>query len=174
MSSWTSTTSRTLPASSLIGTVAQRLVRMNCPRCRKPIEEKQVELNEIGITQAMLKDRASFVPPQPIHDLRDLTRTRKQLSREIVRHEQRLQAVLEEANVKLTSVITDILGASGRRRGHRAGSTFFRTCRAGPRMRSWLTSPRTNAPATWRFSRFIGAGTGDIAFRPSTAASPTG
>jgi transposase len=59
--------------------------------------------------------RASFVPPQPIHDLRDLTRTRKQLSREIVRHEQRLQAVLEEANVKLTSVITDILGASGRR-----------------------------------------------------------
>src|SRR5439155_6300476 len=59
--------------------------------------------------------RASFVPPQPIQELRDLTRTRKQLSREIVRHEQRLQAVLEEANVKLASVITDILGASGRR-----------------------------------------------------------
>src|SRR5215217_8528365 len=59
--------------------------------------------------------RASFVPPQPIQDLRDLTRTRKQLSREIVRHTQRLQAVLEEANVKLTSAITDILGASGRR-----------------------------------------------------------
>src|SRR5678809_1336003 len=59
--------------------------------------------------------RSSFVPPQPIQELRDLTRTRKQLSREIVRHEQRLQAVLEEANVKLSSVITDILGASGRR-----------------------------------------------------------
>ena len=59
--------------------------------------------------------RASFVPPQPIQDLRDLTRTRKQLSRAIVRHTQRLQAVLEEANVKLASVITDILGASGRR-----------------------------------------------------------
>jgi transposase len=59
--------------------------------------------------------RASFVPPQPIQELRDLTRTRKQLSREIVRHTQRLQAVLEEANVKLASVITDILGASGRR-----------------------------------------------------------
>ena len=40
--------------------------------------------------------RASFVPPQPIQELRDLTRTRKQLSREIVRHTQRLQAVLEE------------------------------------------------------------------------------
>ncbi len=59
--------------------------------------------------------RASFVPPQPIQELRDLTRTRKQLTREIVRHTQRIQAVLEEANVKLSSAITDILGASGRR-----------------------------------------------------------
>ena len=58
---------------------------------------------------------ASFVPPQPIQELRDLTRTRKQLTREIVQHTQRIQAVLEEANVKLSSVITDILGASGRR-----------------------------------------------------------
>jgi transposase len=59
--------------------------------------------------------RASFVPPQPIQELRDLTRTRKQLTREIVRHTQRIQAVLEEANIKLSSVITDILGTSGRR-----------------------------------------------------------
>jgi transposase len=59
--------------------------------------------------------RASFVPPQPILELRDLTRTRKQLTREIVQHIQRIQAVLEEANVKLSSVITDILGNSGRR-----------------------------------------------------------
>src|SRR5215813_5654017 len=55
--------------------------------------------------------RASFVPPQPIQELRDLTRTRKQLTREIVQHTQRIQAVLEEANVKLSSVITDILKA---------------------------------------------------------------
>ena len=59
--------------------------------------------------------RASFVPPQPIQELRDLTRTRKQLTREIVQHTQRIQAVLEEANVKLSSAITDILGFSGRR-----------------------------------------------------------
>ena len=59
--------------------------------------------------------RASFVPPQPIQELRDLTRTRKQLTREIVQHTQRIQAVLEEANIKLSSVITDILGMSGRR-----------------------------------------------------------
>ena len=59
--------------------------------------------------------RPSFVPPQPIQELRDLTRTRKQLTRETVQHTQRIQAVLEEANVKLSSVITDILGLSGRR-----------------------------------------------------------
>ena len=59
--------------------------------------------------------RSSFVPPQPIQELRDLTRTRKQLTREIVQHTQRIQAVLEEANIKLSSAITDILGASGRR-----------------------------------------------------------
>jgi transposase len=54
--------------------------------------------------------RASFVPPQPIQELRDLTRTRKQLTREIVQHTQRIQAVLEEANIKLSSVIADIRG----------------------------------------------------------------
>lgn len=58
--------------------------------------------------------RASFVPPEPIADLRDLTRTRKQLSREIVEHTQRIQKVLETCNIKLASVATDILGASGR------------------------------------------------------------
>ena len=58
--------------------------------------------------------RGSFVPSAPIQELRDLTRTRKQLIREIGRHTQRLQKTLEDANVKLTRVVTDILGASGR------------------------------------------------------------
>jgi transposase len=58
--------------------------------------------------------RSSFVPPAPIQALRDLTRTRKQLVREIARHTQRLQKTLEDANVKLTEVISDILGTSGR------------------------------------------------------------
>jgi transposase len=58
--------------------------------------------------------RGSFVPPAPIHALRDLTRTRKQLVREIGQHTLRIQKVLEDANLKLTSVLTDILGLSGR------------------------------------------------------------
>src|SRR5213596_4352893 len=58
--------------------------------------------------------RGSFVPPAPIQELRDLTRTRKQLVREIAQHTLRIQKVLEDANVKLTGVVADILGVSGR------------------------------------------------------------
>src|SRR6266853_1805527 len=58
--------------------------------------------------------RNSFVPPAPIQELRDLTRTRKQLVREVVRHTQRIQKTLEDANLKLTEVVSDILGVSGR------------------------------------------------------------
>ena len=48
---------------------------------------------------------SASVPPAPIQELRDLTRTRKQLGREIARHTQRLQKALEDANVKLTRVV---------------------------------------------------------------------
>jgi transposase len=58
--------------------------------------------------------RASFVPPAPVQELRDLTRTRKQLVREVTRHTQRLQKILEDANIKLTETISEILGQSGR------------------------------------------------------------
>ena len=58
--------------------------------------------------------RSSVVPPTPIQELRDLTRTRKQLVREVSQHTLRLQKVLEDANLKLTSVLSDVLGLSGR------------------------------------------------------------
>lgn len=58
--------------------------------------------------------RASFVPPSPIQQLRDLTRTRKQLVREVNQHTLRLQKTLEDGNVKITGVISDLLGVSGR------------------------------------------------------------
>jgi transposase len=57
--------------------------------------------------------RSSFVPPEPIQELRDLTRTRKQLMREISQHSARIQKVLEDANLKLGSVLSDVLGKSG-------------------------------------------------------------
>jgi transposase len=58
--------------------------------------------------------RGSFVPPAPLQDLRELTRTRKQLVAEIARHTLRLQKTLEDANLKLTAVVSDVLGTSGR------------------------------------------------------------
>lgn len=58
--------------------------------------------------------RSSFVPPASVQELRDLTRTRKQLVREIAQHTLRIQKTLETANVKLTSVLADIMGVSGR------------------------------------------------------------
>lgn len=58
--------------------------------------------------------RSSFVPDQPILELRDFMRTRKQLVREITQHKQRIQKVLEDANIKLASVISDVFGVTGR------------------------------------------------------------
>jgi transposase len=58
--------------------------------------------------------RASFVPPVAVQELRTLTRTRKQFVRERSSHVQRIEKVLEDANLKLSVVISDILGKSGR------------------------------------------------------------
>jgi transposase len=58
--------------------------------------------------------RGSFVPPTAIQELRDLTRTRKQLVRELSRHETRIHKTLEDANIKIVGVISNILGKSGR------------------------------------------------------------
>ena len=59
--------------------------------------------------------RASFVPDRPTQQMRDLLRARKQFVRERSSHTQRIQKTLEDANIKLDLVVTDILGLSGRR-----------------------------------------------------------
>ena len=58
--------------------------------------------------------RASFVPPVPIRELRDLTRYRTAITRERTREVQRLEKLLEDAGIKLSLVATDIMGVSGR------------------------------------------------------------
>jgi transposase len=57
--------------------------------------------------------RASFIPPEIIRDLRDLTRRRRQLVGDCTSERNRVQKVLEEANIKLGSVLSDVLGVSG-------------------------------------------------------------
>jgi transposase len=58
--------------------------------------------------------RGSFVPPAPIQALGELTRTRKQLGREVTAHSQRIEKVLKSADVKLAAVLRPLLGVSGR------------------------------------------------------------
>jgi transposase len=89
--------------------------------------------------------KASFVPDAETHELRALTRTRKQLVREQTRHVQRIQKTLTEANIRLDSALSDIMGASGRRmieamiagvRVSRANSRRSRVARSKRRRRN--------------------------------------
>src|SRR6516165_8009348 len=87
--------------------------------------------------------KASCVPEEEIQELRSLMRTRKQLVREQTRHVQRLEKTLEEANIKLGTVISDLMGASGRRMieamiagerdPHRLAGLAERTIKASPK-----------------------------------------
>jgi transposase len=87
--------------------------------------------------------KASFVPPENIQELRALTRTRKQLVREQTRHIQRIEKTLEDANIKLGAVLSDLLGVSGRRMieamiagecdPHRLAALAKRMVKASPR-----------------------------------------
>src|SRR3981081_2694128 len=58
--------------------------------------------------------KASFVPEEDVQELLSLLRPRKQLGLEQTRHVQRIQKTLAEANIQLDSVLSDIMGASGR------------------------------------------------------------
>jgi len=57
----------------------------------------------------------SFVPDEPIRDLRDLTRYRKKLIQNVTQEKNRIHKILQDANIKLTTFITDIFGVSGRK-----------------------------------------------------------
>jgi len=67
------------------------------------------KLNERGML------RRSFVPPGAVRDLRALTRLRSRLAQDQARHQSRIEKVLEDALLKISSVISDLMGASGRR-----------------------------------------------------------
>lgn len=57
--------------------------------------------------------RPSYIPPLPIRQLRDLTRRRKQVVRSGAQERNRIQKILESANIKLGNVLTDVFGLSG-------------------------------------------------------------
>lgn len=57
--------------------------------------------------------RSSYIPPEPVRQLRDLTRRRIQLTQDASRERNRVQKLLEQANVKIASVLSDVFGVSG-------------------------------------------------------------
>ena len=84
---------------------------------RKAVPGRKTDVKESEWLADLLRHgllKASFIPPQPIRELRELTRYRKTLVQERAQEVNRLHKVLESANRKLAVVATDVLGASGR------------------------------------------------------------
>ncbi len=83
----------------------------------KNVPGRKTDVNDATWIASLLAHgliRGSFVPAGPVQELRALTRTRKQLVRDRTSHVQRIDKLLQDANIKLGSVLSDIMGASGR------------------------------------------------------------
>ena len=87
------------------------------PQHMKAVPGRKTDVKDSAWLADLLRHglvRGSFIPPAPIRELRELTRYRKTLVRERGQETQRLQKLLETANLKLSAVATNVLGASGR------------------------------------------------------------
>jgi len=82
----------------------------------KALRGKKTDPNDSRWMASLLRHglvQASFIPPQDIRDLRDLTRRRRTLLSDGVAERNRIQKVLEDANVKIGDVLSDVFGMSG-------------------------------------------------------------
>ena len=96
---------------------AGRQVILVNPQHMKAVPGRKTEVKDAEWLADLLRHgllKASFIPPQPIRELRELTRYRKTLVHERTQEVNRLQKVLEGANIKLAAVASDVLGKSGR------------------------------------------------------------
>ena len=106
-----------MPVWKILSDGAFKLIVVNAAHI-KAVPGRKTDINDatwLADLAAFGLVRASFVPAEGQHELRTLTRTRKQLVREQTRHVQRIQKTLTEANIRLDSVISDIMGSNGRR-----------------------------------------------------------
>jgi transposase len=87
------------------------------PRHLKKVPGRKTDVSDAEWIAQLLQCgllRGSFVPPRPVRELRDLTRHRAQLAGEHTRVANRIHKLLEDANIKLGAVASDVLGKSGR------------------------------------------------------------
>ena len=106
-----------MPVWKLLSDGAFTLIVANAAHI-KAVPGRKTDMNDamwIADLAAFGLIKASFVPDEDLHELRALMRTRTQLAREQTRHVQRIQKTLTEANIRLDSVISDIMGVNGRR-----------------------------------------------------------
>jgi transposase len=104
------------PVWQVLGDNSFELVLANAAHV-KNVPGRKTDVNDATWLAELLAHglvRASFVPEPAIQELRGLLRTRKQLVREKASHVQRVQKTLEEANIKIESVLSDVMGRSGR------------------------------------------------------------
>ena len=86
-------------------------------RMIKNVPGRKTDVNDAEWIAKLLRNgliESSFVPPEPIRDLRDMTRYRKKLIGNITAEKNRIHKLLQDANIKLTTYMTDIFGVSGR------------------------------------------------------------
>jgi transposase len=91
------------------------------PRHLKKVPGRKTDVTDAAWIAQLLQCgllRSSFVPPRPLRNMRDLTRLRAKLAEEHTRVVNRIHKVLQDANIKLGSVASDILGLSGRKMLH--------------------------------------------------------
>jgi len=95
-----------------------RTVTLVNPRHMKAVPGRKTDVKDAEWIADLLRHgllQASFIPPAPVRELRELTRYRKSLLSQRTQEVNRLHKVLETANIKLGMVATDVLGVSGRR-----------------------------------------------------------
>ena len=92
------------------------MLAVECPsHAQRPRQEDRHRRRRVDLPAHRARARpADFVAPKEIHDLREFTRYRRTLAEERTREAQRLDKVLQDAGVKLSSVASDVLGASSR------------------------------------------------------------
>jgi transposase len=104
------------PVFNLLEAEGRTLLLVN-PQHLKAVPGRKTDVRDAEWLADLLRHgllRPSFIPPAPIRDLREVTRYRKTLVQQRAEEVQRVQKLLEGANLKLAAVATDVLGVSGR------------------------------------------------------------
>jgi len=104
------------PVWNILETGSFKLILANAQRI-KNVPGRKTDVKDAEWISQLLRSglvEGSFVPPVEIRNLRDLTRYRKKLLQDTTQEKNRIHKVLQDANIKITTYISDIFGVSGR------------------------------------------------------------